>query len=71
MKDQPPVPGRSDWAPLIAAEIINNELLKRVPEDLLLDTAPDTWPWATADEIGRGLAIAAECFLYDSFEPVS
>ncbi len=53
----PPIP---DWGPFIAEDIVSRRLLYRKSPAQVSDWAMAWFPWATADQIGRGVAIALE-----------
>lgn len=53
-------PAAPDWGPFIAEDIVGRGLLYRMGPAYVSDWAMTWFPWATAEEIGRGVAIAVE-----------
>lgn len=49
-----------DWGVFIAEDIVGRSLLYRMSPAQVSDWAMVWFPWATAEQIGRGVAIALE-----------
>ena len=58
----PPIP---DWGPFIAEDIVSRRLLYRMGPACVSDWAMAWFPWATADQILRGVSIAVELTVAD------
>lgn len=54
------LPAAPDWGPFIAEDIVSRGLLYRIGPAHVSDWAMVWFPWATAEQIGRGVAIALE-----------